>query len=67
MRFGGLIYFPFTSCLFTILKITGCPGSNFPISNSIYSETMHVRPQLGKAKIGLTMEQFLWQNLIFQK
>ena len=39
-------------------KVTGCPGSNFPISNRIYSETMHVRPQLSKAKIGLTMEQF---------
>ena len=40
------------------LSYTGCPGSNFPILKSFYSETMHVRPQLGKAKIGLTMEQF---------
>ena len=50
-----------------ILSTTGRPGSNFPIWKSFYSETMHVRPQLGKANIGLTMKQLLWQNLIFQK
>ena len=45
---------------------TGCPGSNFPISKSFYSESVHVRPQLGKAKIGLRMEQFFGQILIFE-
>ena len=34
-------------------KSTGCPGSKFPNWKSYYSESMHVRPQVGKAKMCL--------------
>ena len=47
-----------SNILFCNYLPTGCPGSNIPIWKSFYSETMHVRPQLSKAKIGLTMKQF---------
>ena len=46
---------------------TGCPGSKFATSKSFYSETVHVRPQVGKAKMCLRDIHFRGQNFIFEK
>ena len=47
--------------------ITGCPRSKFAISNGFSSKSVHVRPQVGKAKMCLRDIHFRGQNFIFEK